>query len=123
MLTTTPFSQTLTHLNKGAVEIETTEELAKLVKAVRETGKAGQITLTLKVSLFNKNDENMVKIDPVVTAKIPELEIGTNVMWSTADGDLLRDDPEKMQREVRAVDTGPQTLKTVSDSPRSVKSA
>lgn len=62
MLTTTPFNQNLVHLNKGTLNDELTEHLAELVKAVRETGKAGSLTLTLKISMFNKANEDVVKI-------------------------------------------------------------
>ncbi len=36
---TTPFNQQISYLGKGSVNAEATEELAKLVQAVRETGK------------------------------------------------------------------------------------
>ncbi|QGH62718.1 hypothetical protein [Serratia proteamaculans] len=95
MTASTPFSQQLTYLNKGSLNDELTEQLAQVVKAVRETGKAGSITLTLKVGMLNKANEDVVKISPVVAYKIPEGERAETIMWSTADGDLLRNDPQQ----------------------------
>lgn len=105
MMTATPFSQQMTYLNKGTLNDELTEVLADVVKAVRETGKAGSLTLTLKVSMFNKADENIVKISPSVSSKIPEGERAETIMWSTADGDLLRNDPHQPINELKQVET------------------
>lgn len=95
----------MTYLNKGTLNDELTEVLADVVKAVRETGKAGSLTLTLKVSMFNKADENIVKISPSVSSKIPEGERAETIMWSTADGDLLRNDPHQPINELKQVET------------------
>lgn len=104
MLTTTPFNQNLVHLNKGTLNDELTEHLAELVKAVRETGKAGSLTLTLKISMFNKANEDVVKISPVVACKLPEGERAETIMWTTADGDLLRNDPAQSFTELKQVE-------------------
>ena len=44
----TPISQLIAYLNKGMLEAELTEELNELVKAVRDTHRAGELTLKLK---------------------------------------------------------------------------
>ena len=45
-----------------------------VIKAVRETGKKGALTLTLNCSMLNTRDENTMKVTPKVTRNIPELD-------------------------------------------------
>ena len=99
----TPFSQQMAFLNKGMLDDELTEELAELVKKVRETGKSGTLTLTLKVGMLNRRDENAVKITPAVKTRLPEMAPFETIMFSTADGDLLRDDPQQRNLDLEVV--------------------
>src|SRR5262245_54604602 len=103
----TPFSQQLSFLSKGSLDAELTQALADVVKAVRETGKAGAISLTLKVSMLNQRDENAVKVTPAVKITTPKLPPYESVMFSTADGDLLRDDPKQQKLDLREVKKPP----------------
>ena len=114
-MNTTPFSQTLSYLSRGSVDSELTEELAQLVKAVRETGRAGEITLKIKVQMHSAKDEDTVVITPSVNNKLPKHDMAKAIMYSTYDGDLLRNDPNQTEmnlREIKAADTV--TLKTVA---------
>lgn len=111
MLKTIPFCDNLRYIGKGAINDELTEKMAELVKAVRDTGKKGEITLKITVAMMATGNEDMVKLSPVVSAKIPELDSPVTIMYSTADGDLLREDPDKRQTELRKVDDEPQELR------------
>jgi len=113
----TPFSQHVAHMSKGSVDTDLTETLADLVKAVRLTGKQGSVSLKLKVGMLNRADEDTVKITPVVTSSMPELDLPEAIMWSTGDGDLLRTDPsqQKAQLETVTPDTR-ETLKVAEGS-------
>lgn len=64
---TTPFSQQLAYINKGTLDAELTEALAEVIKAVRETGKKGAVTLTLNCAMLNTRDENTMKVTPKVS--------------------------------------------------------
>lgn len=99
----TPFSQQLAFLSKGCLDDELTEALADVVKAVRETGKPGEITLKIKVSMLNKRDENAVKLTPSVKTKQPEMAPYETIMFSTGDGDLIRDDPNQRKLPLEEV--------------------
>lgn len=101
---TTPFSQQLAYINKGTLDAELTEALADVIKAVRETGKKGAVTLTLNCSMLNTRDENTMKVTPKVTRTIPELDRADTIMFSTADGDLLRDDPAQTQLDLKVIE-------------------
>ena len=100
---TTPFSQQLSYFNRGMLDIELSEALAEVVKQVRETKKLGTVTLTLKVQMLNQRDENAMKITPSVKSTLPELPHAETIMWSTHDGDLLRDDPIQQKLDLQVV--------------------
>ncbi|MCH8530328.1 MAG: hypothetical protein LAT65_05710 [Saccharospirillum sp.] len=113
----TPFSEQLSYMAKGSVNDEATEKLAELVKAVRTTGKKGSITLKIDVSMLDKASEDAMRLVGSVTAKLPELENPTTVMFSTHDGDLLRDDPEQMALNLRQVGRAePESVRRVEAS-------
>lgn len=103
----TPISQHLAHLNKGLFDDEATEELAKLVKAVRETGKKGELTIKLAVKMIDQSAEDTVLITPTVAAKLPSPEPRRNVFYSTHDGDLLRNDPNQGELNLKEVPKRP----------------
>ncbi|WP_186390478.1 hypothetical protein [Citrobacter freundii] len=106
---TTPFSQQLAYINKGTLDAELTEALAEVIKAVRETGKKGAVTLTLNCGMLNTRDENTMKVTPKVSRTIPELDRADTIMFATADGDLLRDDPSQTQLDLKVIEPTPQT--------------
>ncbi|MDA5609979.1 hypothetical protein [Pasteurella multocida] len=91
----TQFSTTLSQLNRGELNDELTEVLANVIKAVRDTRKQGSVTLNLKISMLNTRTENQIKITPMVSSKIPELDREESIVFSTADGDVLFDDPNQ----------------------------
>ena len=105
----TNFDKTLSQLNRGELNAELTSTLAEVIKAVRETRKQGTLTLSLKVSMLNTRTENQIKITPMVNSKIPELDREESIVFSTADGDVLFDDPSQLKMD----------LKTVKDKPAS----
>lgn len=89
----TPFNLHLAGINKGSLNDELTEKLAGLVQAVRETGKRGTLTLTLDLAPVSGGD-SILKITPKISVKTPELDRASTMMWSTGDGDLLKNSPE-----------------------------
>lgn len=80
-----------------------------MIKAVRETGKKGDVTLKLNCAMLNTRDENTMKVTPKVTRTIPELDRADTIMFATADGDLLRDDPAQTQLDLKVIEPAPQT--------------
>jgi hypothetical protein len=120
----TPFSQQIAFMSKGMLDDELTEVLAEVVRAVRETGKQGTVSLNLKIGMLNRADENTMKITPTITHKAPEADRAEAIMWSTADGDLLRNDPDQRALDLREVETrNEQDARAVTDTPRIVRNA
>ncbi|ACS96882.1 hypothetical protein NJ8700_02175 [Aggregatibacter aphrophilus NJ8700] len=113
----TNFDKTLSQLNRGELNAELTDALAEVIKAVRETRKQGTLTLSLKVSMLNTRTENQIKITPMVNSKIPELDREESIVFSTADGDVLFDDPSQLKMDLKTVENKPVSgLKVVSSS-------
>ncbi|MCW2485965.1 hypothetical protein J5069_08660 [Candidatus Symbiopectobacterium sp. NZEC127] len=101
----TPFSQQLAYINKGTLDAELTETLAMIIQAVRETRKKGSVTLVLSVEMLNTRTDDQMKVTPDIKFNKPKLDLADTVMFSTADGDLLRDDPDQMKMDLKVIDT------------------
>jgi|GEM_PF-410637 len=125
-MTQTPFSQQIQHLNKGMLDDELTQLLSDVVKAVRETGKSGTVTLTLKVKPLNNKgiDDDAVQVIPETKNMTPKLPQKAMVMWSTGDGDLLRRDPSQQEIDFTTVEAAapPKAPVSVPEQEKAAKS-
>ncbi|AYH09390.1 hypothetical protein C5E24_06645 [Pectobacterium parmentieri] len=100
----TNFSQQIAYINKGTLDAELTETLAMIIQAVQETRKKGSVTLTLNVEMLNSRTDNQMKVTPDVKFNKPKLELADTIMFSTADGDLLRDDPDQIKMDLKVIE-------------------
>ena len=98
------FQETILQIQNGATLAELSEELRKVVAAVRETGKAGALTLTLKVVPASRGATDVLMIESQVKAKLPERERGRTVFYATDDNQLVRNDPKQQMLPLRVVD-------------------
>lgn len=103
-MSNTKFSKTLSQLNRGELDDELTKVISDVIKAVRETRKQGTVTLSLKIGMLNSRTENQIKITPQVSCKVPELDREESIVFSTADGDVLFDDPNQMKIDLKIID-------------------
>lgn len=82
------------------------EKLNELVLAVKETGHKGSITLTINVSP-DKNDANVVEVQPVMKYKIPEKGFTPGIFFADDKGALHKEDPKQAklfdEREAQGV--------------------
>lgn len=92
-----PITDVLREIRKGRAVDLASRQLAEVVRAVEETGKPGEVTITLKV----KPDEEtgVLKLSPSVKCKVPQPDIGEAVFFAATDGsgDLLRTDPRQKE--------------------------
>ncbi len=107
----TPFSQHLAYLERGAFDDECTEALAELVMAVKATGKAGKLTVTLDLKFDSKM--NCMDIASSVKTKAPSPDRRRTFMFPNNAGELLRDDPEQEE-----LFRGPTVIATASTTDR-----
>jgi len=89
------FTDTLTELRAGETQDELTAHLRDLVLRVRETGRPGSITLTLKVKNASKGAGVALIIQDDIKVKLPVSEKGDTFLFADADGQLQRHDPRQ----------------------------
>ncbi|OZC62329.1 hypothetical protein CH304_00380 [Rhodococcus sp. 15-649-1-2] len=90
-----PFAKFLRELQKGRVHEELSTQLHDLVAAVQDTGKAGTLTLTLKVEKQKNTD--MLLIGDDVKTKIPKLDRASSLWFVDGDGNVSRDNPDQLK--------------------------
>jgi len=104
------FEITFRELRKGNALIDASEELAKLVAAVREHNKAGELTIKLTVKPIDGNSDQVVVSD-LIKAKVPEgIKPGT-MLFTTEENLLQRDDPNQKMLDLREVEKPTQPLR------------
>jgi hypothetical protein len=90
-----PFADVLSEVNKGVIADEAAQKLAEGVTAVRETGKAATVTVTVKIEPF-KGNEDIVKVSGQVTLKAPKPEMPASIFYPDETGNLSRNDPNTL---------------------------
>ena len=94
---TVPFADTLQKLQRGRTARELAVSMQDLVEAVVSTGKAGTLTLTLKVS--KSKASGMVEIVDSYAVKLPRADREVSMFYVTADHNLSRTDPRQGELE------------------------
>lgn len=102
----------LMDLRGGVTLSELDEQLSKLVNAVCDTGKKGELTLKLLVRPAGSSDTRALILEDQVKVKLPELARGSSIFFADERSRLTRQDPRQMQLDdVKEV---PQDLPTVN---------
>lgn len=91
-----PITDVLRDIRRGRAVEQATRLLAEVVRAVDETGKAGEVTIKMKVKP-EKGGGSQKTITCEVKAKKPEADIPEAVFFSDPDGDLHRTDPAQSE--------------------------
>lgn len=92
-----PIQETLARLREGRIYDLMSLELNKVVKAVRDTGKAGKMTLTIDVKPVKKI-AGALELTAEVNGKLPKLEASSDLMFPDEDGNLYVRPPN--QRDI-----------------------
>lgn len=113
---TKAFAVFLQDLRDGRAHSELSGQLAELIAKVKETGKAGGITLKIKIKPASRGgDVDKVTIADQITIDLPKPERGEDFFWVTDDNDLSRNHPRQQSLELReAASTKPSNLKEAS---------
>ena len=86
------FTDVLRELRFGEALDELSEEFNKLVTAVESTGKAGGITITLKLK---PSSAGAIEVTDSVKATVPTLSKGSSLFFATPEGNLVRNNPRQ----------------------------
>jgi len=105
------FLEVVASHRSGDIMPELDEKLTEVLQAVRETGKEGALTLTLKIRPYSKNKIETVLIEDEIKSKIPELTKGGSIFFATEDNELHLNDPRQQTLELREIPTERPPLK------------
>ena len=95
-----PFADFLREQSHGTTHDELSVALHDLVARVQDTGKKGSLTLTIGVErLKGGRSDNAVIVSDSISLKLPEHDRDTSLFFTTADGNLSRDDPRQLSFE------------------------
>ncbi len=96
---------------RGGYALADSQKLLKeLIRAVKDTGKAGEITLSLKIKP-DKNDPRIVTLDPDVKIKAPRRTYASGHAFITDDYKLTKDDPAQLELLAERREQGIATLR------------
>jgi hypothetical protein len=94
------FADVLGSVEGGVAFNEINEALQDLVVAVQQTGKTGEITVTLKIS---PNGGHAVSVAAAHKVKEPKPAKAITVFYADGGGNLLRRDPRQPELPLREV--------------------
>ena len=108
------FSLFLVELNEGSTHAALTGDLGDLLRTVQATGRAGSLTIKVKVAPATRS--NSGSVDKVtITAdrklELPKPEQPSDFFWLTEDGETSRNHPRQQDLPLRDVSATPQTFK------------
>jgi hypothetical protein len=99
-----PFAEFLVQQANGRTHTELSNALHTVVAAVKETGKAGKVQLTVDVKPMSKSDDRALIVTATCAIKQPQTDAPTSVFFIDADGNLSRTDPRQMTLPLREVE-------------------
>lgn len=108
------FNHFIVELNDGSTHAALSADLAELLRTVQNTGRAGSLTLKVKVAPATRT--NSGSVDKVtITAdrklELPKPEQASDFFWLTEDGETSRNHPRQHDLPLREVTPAPQTFK------------
>lgn len=98
-----PFMQVLAQMHGGLTVTEASDELAKLVAAVKKSGKKGSLKITLTVTPDGKGEVHSVETEAKVTVDAPKKNVRPTVFFVGEDNSLSREDPNQKEIEFERV--------------------
>ncbi len=87
------FLEFIQSFRRGELLREANDQLEELIRAVKDTGGKGAVTITLP---FKINDAGQLECLPRVDSKRPRRALGTGIYFATEDGQLTRRDPDQV---------------------------
>lgn len=88
-----PFTDTLVALRFGTLNDDLTKALNELTALCADTGKVGELKLTIKLK---PGKGGQIEVFDDIVVKAPKEERGSSIMFATPEGNLQREDPRQM---------------------------
>jgi hypothetical protein len=96
-----PFMDFLREHRNGSTHDDLSDALQALVAAVTEEGKAGTVTLTIKVKPLGKSDG--LEVAAEIKSSPPKAAAGVSIFFASPENNLVRQDPRQQTMELREV--------------------
>jgi hypothetical protein len=93
-----PFADFLRDQNKGRTHDELSETLHQLIGRIRETGKKGDLVLTISIEP-NKKNPDVLQVSDRILVKTPQPERRASIFYTDGDGNLTGTDPNQLAFE------------------------
>ncbi len=100
------FSHQLTELNEGSIHAALTADFAELLRTVQATGRAGSLTLKVKVVPAVRTDgagTDRINITTDRKLELPKPQMPADFFYLTDDGETTRNHPRQQSLELREV--------------------
>ena len=101
------FLKTLRDIRRGGMIADCEAHLADLVMGVRETGRAGELLVRIKIAPASAGNVDTLVVTDDVRAKRPKPTVGSTIFFATSANTLQRNDPRQPElsglREVVAM--------------------
>jgi hypothetical protein len=94
-----PFAEFITETNRGNTHAALSAGLHDLVEAVRTHGRAGTLTLTVKVAPLAKGDDSQFSVAEEISLKAPKADPRPSVYFADRAGNLTTSDPSSVTFE------------------------
>ncbi|CAN7473563.1 hypothetical protein LJR175_003176 [Variovorax sp. LjRoot175] len=104
------YSLFINELNEGSTHAALTADLKELLQTVQNTGRAGALTLKIKVTPAIKGTQggvDKVTITAERKLELPKPEQPADFFWLTDDGETTRQHPRQHSLELRDVASQP----------------
>lgn len=98
-----PFQNTLQNIEAGKLARDLDEKLAELIGKIKERGKTGSLTLTLKIKPSDMDAESVSVIANVKVSEPAKAE-RASIFFTTEDNRLVRDNPAQKELPLQAVE-------------------
>ena len=106
------FTDVMRDLRFGEALDELSEQFNQLVQAVENTGRAGEMTFTVKLK---PSTAGAIEVTDQIKVKLPPTQKGSSLFFATPEGNLVRNDPR--QKEIpglKEVERSNQPVKEVA---------
>ena len=107
------FPAAIAEMEFGGLVPRLSEDLAKLVSNVHVTGRAG--TLSLKLKIKPAGPRGQVEIVSDIDLKLPKPEQGKSLFFANEHGQLLRRDPRQLEMALEDDAHAPRKAKAVGE--------
>lgn len=88
------FTDVLRDMRFGETLDELSDEFNKLVNSVENTGRAGEMTLQIKLK---PSTAGAIEVTDLIKVKLPAPLKGSSLFFATPEGNLVRNDPRQKE--------------------------